>query len=147
MSYSTTELARRALNGLPATDVLRIVDQLDLRPSPQTPAVLLVPLRSLKQRRDVATFVRTAPVRTASFLLEVAGHEVLDTLIEKLGDAAEQPTFDQLASAVDDVLAQGADPALVRATLAHVAVEGFPARDHCLKLIEQRDVLSLPAID
>jgi hypothetical protein len=106
--------------------------------------VLLVPLRSLKQRRDVATFVKSAPLATASLLLEIIGHEELGQIIELLGENASQPTFDQLASAVDQRLAKGADALEVRAVLGHVIAESFPAAPYCERLLEERPEVQLP---
>jgi predicted solute-binding protein len=140
---NATELARKILGSVPANDVLSLVDQLDLRPTPGSSPVLLVPLRSLKQRRDVATFVKSAPVATASLLLEIIGHEELGQIIELLGENASQPTFDQLASAVDQRLTNGADALEVRAVLGHVIAESFPAAPHCERLLEERPELRL----
>jgi len=141
---NATELARKILGSVPANDVLSLVDQLDLRPTPGSSPVLLVPLRSLKQRRDVATFVKSAPLATASLLLEIIGHEELGQIIELLGENASQPTFEQLASAVDQRLASGADALEVRAVLGHVIAESFPAAPHCERLLEERPEVQLP---
>jgi hypothetical protein len=83
---------------------------------------------------------------TTSFLLEVLGHEVLDAIIEHLGDSASEPTLEELTIAVDAVLTSGADPALVRGVLAHVVAENFPAAPHCLALLETKSELALPEL-
>jgi predicted solute-binding protein len=141
---NATELARKILASVPHEDLLSLVDQLDLRPTPGSSPVLLVPLRSLKQRRDVATFVKSAPLATASLLLEIIGHEELGQIIELLGENASQPTFEQLASAVDQRLASGADALEVRAVLGHVIAESLPAAPHCERLLEERPEVQLP---
>jgi hypothetical protein len=141
---NATELARKIVASVPQEDLLSLVDQLDLRPTPGSSPVLLVPLRSLKQRRDVATFVKSTPLATASLLLEIIGHEELGQIIELLGENASQPTFDQLASAVDQRLASGADALEVRAVLGHVIAESFPAAPHCERLLEERPEVQLP---
>ena len=140
---NATEVARKILASVPANDLLNLVDQLDLRPTPGSSPVLLVPLRSLKQRRAVATFVKSAPLATASLLLEIIGHDELNHVIELLGEHASQPTFDQLASAVDQRLTNGADALEVRAVLGHVIAESFPAAPHCERLLEERPELRL----
>ena len=140
----STDIARRALASIPSNDLLDLVDQLDLRPTPGSSPILLVPLRSLKQRRDVETFLRNVPLATASLLLEIIGHDVLGAIIEQLGEHASEPTFDQLADVVDGILSEGASAVEVRAVLGHVVAEGFPAAVHCEKLLAEREQLAIP---
>ena len=119
----TTDIARRTLASVGSANLLDLIDQLDLRPTPGSSPILLVPLRSLKQRRDVETFLRNVPLATASLLLEIIGHDILGAIIERLGDNASEPTFDQLAEVVDGLLAEGAGADEVRAVLGHVIAE------------------------
>ena len=142
---NATDVARRTLATVPAADLLALVDQLDLRPAPGSSPILLVPLRSLKQRRDVAAFVKSAPQATASLLLEIIGRNELDQIIEALGENASEPTYEQLLAVIDARLAAGADPLEIRAVMGHVVSENFPAAPHCERIFTEREVLALPS--
>ena len=134
-------LGRRVLASIPTERVLELVDHLDLRPAPGSAPVFLVPLRSLKQKRDVGAFVKTAPPATVSLLLEVIGQESLEVIIERLGDRSANPTFEELSSVSTALLEEGVDPGSLRAVCGHVVMSSFPAAGHCETLL--RDVPAL----
>lgn len=133
---------RRVLGSIPADRVLELVDQLDLRPTPGTSPVFLVPLRSLKQKRDVASFVKSAPPATVSLLLEVIGQEALGVIIDRLGDSSSNPSFEELSSVMTALLAEGTDPVELQAVCGHVIMSGFPAAPHCLRLLDEEPSLA-----
>ena len=138
-----TDLGRKVLDAIPSSEILELVDELDLRPNRATPPMFLVPLRSLKQRRDVAAFAKSAPSATLSLLFELYGHEALNAIIEGLGDNSENPTYEQLHEVVTGLLGEGAPINEIRAVCAHVALAGFPAADHCARLLSDVPSLAL----
>jgi hypothetical protein len=139
-----TTLGRRVLASIPAERILDVVDQLDLRPSPGSAPVFLVPLRSLKQKRDVESFVRSAPPATVSLLLEVIGQDALATIIERLGDSSADPTYEELSTVMNALLSEGGDPVELRAVCGHVVMSSFPAAPHCQQLLSDNPALALP---
>lgn len=139
-----TTLGRRVLASMPAERILDVVDQLDLRPSPGSAPVFLVPLRSLKQKRDVKSFVTSAPPATVSLLLEVIGQDALATIIERLGDSSADPTYEELSTVMNALLSEGGDPVELRAVCGHVVMSSFPAAPHCQQLLSDNPALALP---
>ena len=137
----STSLGRRVLGSIPADRILELVDQLDLRPTPGSSPVFLVPLRSLKQKRDVGAFIKSAPPATVALLLEVIGQESLEVIIERLGDRSANPSFEELSSVMLAMLEEGIDPIELRAVCGHVVMSSFPAAGHCEILL--RDVPAL----
>lgn len=140
----STVIGRRVLATIPSERVLDLVDQLDLRPSPGSAPVFLVPLRSLKQKRDVESFVKSAPPATISLLLEVIGQEALATIIERLGDSSGNPTYEELLTVMNSLLVDGGDPVELRAVCGHVVMSSFPAAPHCQQLLINHPDLMLP---
>jgi hypothetical protein len=129
----------------PAT-TLRAVDTLDLRAHAKVSPVVGVPLRQLQQRRDVGAFAAAAPQAALASLLEVLALAPLEKIVGYLGDHAENPSYDQLASAIDQFLASGSSLDDVVAVLAYAIAESFPAEPHCRRLLDERAELALPAL-
>jgi hypothetical protein len=125
---------------------LRGVDTLDLRAHAKVSAVVGVPLRQLQQRRDVLAFATTAPIVAVKGLLELLAHEPLEKIIDALGEHAETPTYEQMAAAVDEIVATGSSIDDVAAVLAFAVGESFAAAPHCRRLFEERPELALPEL-
>ncbi|HSN03017.1 MAG TPA: hypothetical protein VLS91_05995 [Acidimicrobiales bacterium] len=146
MTTSATDVVRRALLKIDPSHLLGIVDELDLRPSARVTAVVGVPLRSLQQRRDVASFAASAPLPAVRALLELAALGPLDQVVEALGEHAESPTFEQLVDALDALQGAGMDDDDVVAVLCFAVGEGFAAAGHCRRLLEKREAWRLPEL-
>ncbi len=146
MTVSTTDIIRRGLIKIDPARVLGLVDELDLRPSARVTAVVGVPLRSLQQRRDVASFAAGAPLPAVRAVLELLALEPLEKVVEALGDHAESPTFEQLSEAIEQVRAAGAGDDDVVAVLCFAVGEAFPAAPHCRRLLEEREEWRLPEL-
>jgi hypothetical protein len=136
-------LARSALATIDSSIVLGVVDKLDLRPTPGVNPVSLVPLKSLRQRRDVMTFARTAPVGSVSLMLEILSHDALERVVELLGENAENPTLEELDAAVTGALDADVPNAELLAMLAYAVVAPFSAAAHCRHLLETRSEFAL----
>ena len=67
----------------------------------------------------------------------------MEKIIEALGDNAELPTFEQMQSAVDQLLVDGSTTDDVVALMAFAIGEEFPAGPHCQKLFEERSDFAL----
>jgi hypothetical protein len=146
MTTSTTDIIRRGLIKIDPARVLGLVDELDLRPSARVTAVVGVPLRSLQQRRDVASFAAGAPLPAVRAVLELLALEPLEKVVEALGDHAESPTFEQLSEAIEQVRASGTGDDDVVAVLCFAVGEAFPAAPHCRRLLEEREEWRLPEL-
>jgi hypothetical protein len=142
-----TQLARRSLASLDASRVLGLVDQLDLRPAPGVNPVSLVPLKSLRQKRDVNVFAKTAPIASVALLLEVIGGDALEAVVEHLGDHAENPSLEQLTAAVTAAQSGDITSDEVLAMFAYAVVAEFPAAPHCRALLEESGSFTLTAWD
>lgn len=145
-SGSANIIVRSAFLKIDPDVTLRAVDSLDLRAHAKVSAVVGVPLRQLQQRRDVTAFATSAPIVAVRSLLELLALEPLEKIIEALGDHAETPTFDQMAAAVDAIVASGSTIDEVVAVLAFAVGESFPAAPHCRRLFEEREALALPEL-
>jgi hypothetical protein len=143
---SATEIARRAILKIDETTVLSMVDGLDLRGHAKISAVVGMPLRTLQQRRDVATFGATAPIAAVHALLELLAMAPLEKVIAALGDHADTPSYEQLVGAVDSVQAEGATVDDIVAVLGFAVAEEFPAAPHCRRLLDERPELLLPEL-
>src|ERR1017187_422660 len=149
MSPSTSSPAHYVRRGLLKIDdntVLAAVDSLDLRGNAKISAVVGMPLRSLQQRRDVTAFAIGAPIAAAKGLLELLAMEPLEKVIAALGDHAESPSYEQLASALDQLIADGATNEDVGALLSFAIGEEFAAAPHCRQLLDERLELALPEL-
>lgn len=143
---SATDIARRAILKIDASTIMSMVDGLDLRGHVKISAVVGMPLRTLQQRRDVATFAASAPIAAVHALLELLAMAPLEKVIDALGDHAEAPSFDQLVAAIDAVQAEGANVNDIVAVLGFAVAEEFPASPHCRRLFEERPELALPVL-
>jgi hypothetical protein len=143
---SATDIARRAILKIDAATVLSVVDGLDLRGHAKISAVVGMPLRTLQQRRDVATFGATAPIAAVHALLELLAMAPLEKVIAALGDHSDAPNFDQLVAAIDAVQSDGATVDDIVAVLGFAVAEEFPAASHCRRLLEERPELLLPEL-
>jgi len=143
---SATELVRRTFLKIDPSVVLEVVDSLDLRGSGKISAVIGVPLRNLQQRRDVSAFATGAPPAALSAMLELLAVEPLEKVIEALGDHADNPSFEQLTSAVDRLIEEGLSAIDMVMVLAFAIAEGFPAAPHCRRLLAARPEFELPAL-
>jgi hypothetical protein len=137
---------RAALLKIDSATVLERVDTLDLRAHARVSAVIGVPLRLLQQRRDVTAFATTAPMAAVRALLELLAMAPLERVIELLGEHAESPTYEQLATAIDELLSSGSSNDDAVAVLAYAVGESFPAAAHCRQLFEEREAFALPEL-
>jgi hypothetical protein len=145
-SSSATDIARRAILKIDESNVMSMVDGLDLRGHTKISAVVGMPQRTLQQRRDVATFAATAPIAAIQALLELLAMAPLEKVIAALGDHADTPNYDQLVVAVDAVAAEGASVNDIVAVLGFAVAEEFPAAPHCRRLLDERPELNLPEL-
>ena len=145
-SNNANTYVRRAFLKIDPATTLRALDTLDLRANAKVSAVVGVPLRQLQQRRDVGAFAAAAPLAALKSLLEVLAAAPLEKIVDFLGDHAESPSYDQLASAVDQFVASGSSYDDVAAVLAYAIGESFPAAPYCRQLFEERAELALPAL-
>jgi hypothetical protein len=137
---------RRAILRIDDDVLLGSLDQLNFKATTKVSAVVGIPLRSLQQKRDVATFAATAPIAAVRALLELIAVGPLGTVVDALGDHAESPSFEQLNDAVDKVLADGTNENEVVAVLAFAVGEEFPAAPQCRRLLDERPVFNLPSL-
>ena len=143
---SVNTVVRAAILKIDAGTTLTTVDTLDLRAHSKVSAVIGVPLRQLQQRRDVVAFATGAPAAAVKALLELLAAGPLERVIEQLGEHAESPTYEELATAIDELLAGGLTIDDAVAVLAYAISESFPAAPHCRRLFEERDDFALPAL-
>jgi hypothetical protein len=146
LSASPHDVMRRAIAKLDDAMVMRVVDALQLQGA-KLSAVVAVPLRSLQKKRDVAAFAAGAPIDAVSGLLEVLALEPLEKVIEALGDHAEAPNYEQLASAVTSLRAGTLTDDEVVAVLAFAIGNDFPAAPHCRRILGEDEALALPDIE
>jgi hypothetical protein len=137
---------RAALLKMDAHHVLGVADTLDLRANARVSPVVGVPLRQLQQRRDVEAFVASAPVPAIRGLLEVIALSPLEKVIDLLGDHAESPNYEQLATAIDEFLQGGGSVDDALSVLAFAIGESFPAAAHCRRLLAEREEFALPEV-
>lgn len=145
-SRATSTLVRAALLKVDPAAALRALDAIDLGTRAKVSPVIGVPLRQLRQRRDVANFAATAPLAAVRALIEVLAVAPLERVVELLGAHATSPTFEQLDASVEELLATGGTVDDVVAVLAYAVAESFPAAAHCRRLFEERPALALPAV-
>ena len=143
---SPAHFVRRALLKIDDHTILAAVDTLDLRGNAKISAVAGMPLRSLQQRRDVTAFAIGAPIAAVKGLLELLAMEPLENVIAVLGDHADSPSHEQLTSAVDQLIAEGATNDDVVALLCFAIGEEFAAAPHCRQLLGERPELALPEL-
>lgn len=143
---SANDMVRRGLLKIDDATVLAVVDSLNLKGSTKIQAVVGMPLRTLQQRRDVASFAMTAPIAAVRGILELLAMRPLEQVIAALADNADSPTYDQLSAAVDQLLADGATDDEVVALLTFAISEEFPAAGHCRRLLEERPEFELPPL-
>jgi hypothetical protein len=146
-SVEGTRLVRRALASVDPQRILERIDELNLQPAGNADVVILAPLRNLRRGRNVVAFVTTGPAPAIRFVAEMCSHETLERVVAVLGDAADNPTFEQLAGAVDDLLAEGCNASDVTVMLALAAANQVPAAGHCRRLLDERAEFSLPELD
>jgi hypothetical protein len=139
-------LVRRAVAKIDSHTVLAEVDSLDLSAKQKIGAAVGVPLRNLRQRRDVVAFARAAPNVAVRTVLELLAASPLEKVVALLGEHAESPSYEQLAEAVDQLVADGATADDVVALLVYAVSERFPSAPHCRRLLEERPELALPEL-
>jgi hypothetical protein len=145
-SRATATLVRGSLLKVDPAWTLRALDTIDLGARAKVSPVVGVPLRQLQQRRDVASFAVTAPLAAVKALVEVLAIAPLERVITLLGDHATSPTFEQLETSIDELLATGGTVDDVVVVLTYAVAESFPAAAHCRRLFEERPELSLPVV-
>lgn len=143
---NSSEYVRRGLLKMNPVTVLEVVDSLDLRSSNKVSPIIGVPLRNLQQRRDLATFVLSAPIAAAKALLELLAAAPLEKVITALGEHVDSPTYVQLRDAVDAMVVEGASDDEIVALLTFAIGEEFPASIHCRQLLAERESLALPPL-
>lgn len=139
-------IARAALLRIDPDEVLHRVDEVDLRPRANMSAMVVAPIRQLQRRRDVAHFATTAPIAAVKGVIGVLAEEPLEKIVDILGASADEPTYDELAAAVDQLLRDGASVDDAIAVLTYAICESFPAAEHCRRLLSERVELALPDV-
>ena len=139
-------LVRRALLASPTAAVLGLVDQLNLQPKSRMDVVVLAPLRNVKKSRNVESFAASAPLGAVRFLVDTLTNEALERVVALLGDRADDPTYEELAGAVDDMLREGFTGNVVAGMLVAAATSHVPAEPHCRQLLAERVEFTLPEL-
>ncbi len=139
------DIMRRALVKIDADAILNVVDSFNLS-NVRLSAVVVVPLRQLQVKRDVAAFASGAPLDAVAGLLEVLAVDPLEKVIEALGDHADSPSYEQLRDAIATVRENGLDVDSTVAVLAYAVGQEFPAAAHCRRLLEEDPDLTLPDV-
>lgn len=145
ITSSANDVVRRGLLKISDATVLATVDSLNLKGT-RLQAIVGIPLRTLRQRRDVATFATTAPIAAVMGLLELLALAPLERVVEALGDHADAPSYEQLSGALDGLILNGATTDDVVALLTFAIGEAFPAAPHCRRFLEEREELQLPEL-
>lgn len=145
-SADGAQLIRRGLSHCDETVVLTVVDQLNLHSGARVDVLVVAPLRTLRKNRSVEQFAATAPFAAVRFLAELIANEPLERVVEILGDASADPSFDQLAHAVDQLLSESVAPSVIALMLAVAAADEVPAEAHCRALLSDRPEFTLPEI-
>jgi hypothetical protein len=143
---NASDVMRRALLHIDDAVILGALDQVNFKSSTKVSAVVGMPLRSLQQKRDVASFAASAPIAAVRAVLELVALGPLEKVVDELGEHAESPNFEQLQNAVDHVLESGTSKDEVVAVLAFAVGEEFPAAAQCRRLLEERSDFVLPAL-
>lgn len=98
----------------------------------------------LRRSDDPASLLRKLPQpMLVSVLADVLSDDCLTATREALGDAADDPTREQLDAALDVVL-ESFDVATVRVMLAEVASGDAEASDTCDAILEEDERFALP---
>jgi hypothetical protein len=142
-----TTLVRRAIVAYGTSEILTLVDSLNLQPSARVDVVIVAPLRNLHRSRNVEAFASNAPTPAVRFLAELISQDALSRVVELLGDHADEPTLEELTGGVDALLAEEVAPSVVAMMLALAAANGVPAAPHCELLLDSRPEFSLPVLN
>ncbi len=128
--------ARRALLTFDRTELLSLVDELDLRPGAGLNAAIGVPLKNLQKGRDLERFATLAPPAAVSALLQLVCGHALNAVVDELGDNSANPTHDELETALRAVRARDVTRDQALAVLVIAIVDAFPAAAHCQAIID-----------
>ncbi|HUQ40170.1 MAG TPA: hypothetical protein VM030_08420 [Acidimicrobiales bacterium] len=91
----------------------------------------------LRRSADPAARLRRMPDDTQlAALAEALVGPCLEDTVEVLGEASDEPTYNQLMAALDDV-AERHTPHAVATMLAYVAATGQPASGHCARILDE----------
>ena len=100
----------------------------------QAPKVAINALNALRKHRDPVSVVDRAQYRVAlPWVAAVIADECLSRTIEVLGDHSDDPTAEQLRSALDDVRSSFSD-VTIAVMLASVADSAMPSSDLCFEI-------------
>ena len=98
----------------------------------------------LRRSDDPAAMLRKLPQpMIIAVLADVLSDDCLEATREALGDAADDPTREQLDAAIETVL-ETFDPATVRIMLAEVASGEAEAAEICNAILDEDDRFALP---
>lgn len=112
-------------------------------PGRGTPRAAVNALHALRKHRDPTDAVGRAAYRSAvPWVATAIADDCLSRTIEELGDASEDPTSEQLLSALDRVRAQFSD-VTIAVMLATVAGAGMPASDLCFAILSEDERFGL----
>ncbi len=145
VSFDSHDLVRRATAVLGAARVFELIDPAVLTPQTGVPPLVSLSLITLRKNRSFETWLSKAPVAATGFVASQLTHDALDRAIDLLGDAAANPSYEELVSALEQMRAEF-DPAVLAAMLALVAAESAPAEPHCRRLLAERPEFALPDV-
>jgi hypothetical protein len=112
-------------------------------PGRGTPKAAVNALHALRKHRDPTDAVGRAAYRSAvPWVATAIADDCLSRTIEELGDASEDPTREQLLSALDRVRDQYSD-VTIAVMLATVAGAGMPASDLCFAILSEDERFGL----
>ncbi len=112
-------------------------------PGRGTPKAAVNALHALRKHRDPTDAVGRPAYRSAvPWVATAIADDCLSRTIEELGDASEDPTREQLSSALDRVRAQFSD-VTIAVMLATVAGAGMPASDLCFAILSEDERFGL----
>lgn len=147
MEGPITDDAREAMlqAALSRVDVQTLRESLQAATDPRLPVATPIAnaLAALRKHRDPRSVLGRAQYRAAlPFAAAVLAEPCLAAVIEALGDAADDPTRDQLLAAVDAVGADF-DDVTVAVMLASVADGDMAASDLCFALLDTEERFGL----
>lgn len=112
-------------------------------PARGAPKAAVNALHALRKHRDPTEAVGRAAYRSAlPWVATAIADDCLALTIEELGDASEDPTREQLSSALDRVRAQYSDVTMA-VMLATVAGADMPASDLCFAILSEDERFGL----
>lgn len=147
MAEDRVKRLRRAVLALPPEQLRTAAGRISEEMIRALPGPVRPLANQLRRSNDPAGLLRRLPNTTIlATVADVLTDACLDATREALGDAADDPTMNQLQGALDTVL-EDHDVSVVRVMLATVAVSDAEASDKCDELLTTDERFTLPDVD